>query len=173
MPRKGPPEAVRIIFLQILLPPRFQGLENSGMLGVDRQQANPFSLTAAMTILPAMTRVSLLARPISLPASMAARVGRSPAAPTIAETVISAAGKAATELFPSSPKTILVRNSSGSSRLSSLPAVHRKRKPAPAEIPSPVAPEAMHIGAGRHGDNPVTLGKLSYNRKDIDTDGAG
>ena len=54
---------------------------------------------------PAMTSVSLFARPTVLPASMARRVGTSPTAPTVAESTKSASGWVATSTIPSTPVT--------------------------------------------------------------------
>lgn len=50
-----------------------------------------------------MTRISLLATAMSLPASIAARAGRKPATPTIAMRTRSASGRVASSTSPSSP----------------------------------------------------------------------
>ena len=68
--------------------------------------AAPFSAASFETISPAATIVSLLASAMFLPASSAASVGLSPAAPTIAETTISASAIFATAQAPSMPCTI-------------------------------------------------------------------
>ena len=54
-------------------------------------------------IWPAVTRVSLLARAMSFPASMAAMVGRIPIIPTTAVTTRSASGDTAASISPSMP----------------------------------------------------------------------
>ena len=64
-----------------------------------------FSLAAAVTIRPAQTRVSLLARATVFPASMAAMVGFKPAVPTMAETTVPASVSAAASITPSSPES--------------------------------------------------------------------
>ncbi len=63
----------------------------------------PFSFARAITSSPAHTKVSLLARAMRLPQSMAARVGFSPATPTMAVTTVSALGRAAASSSPSGP----------------------------------------------------------------------
>ncbi len=67
---------------------------------------------------PAVTRVSLLARAISLPASMAAMVGRIPIMPTTAVTTISASGSVAAWISPSMPETTLTSRSATFTRSS-------------------------------------------------------
>ena len=57
---------------------------------------------------PAVTRVSLFARAISLPARIASIVGRIPSIPTIAVTRISVPGMAASSRSPSIPDTTFV-----------------------------------------------------------------
>ena len=56
-------------------------LEDGIVLAVERQQRAPCRFAAAMTAAPAQTSVSLLARAMVRPASMAAKVGRMPAVP--------------------------------------------------------------------------------------------
>ncbi len=53
----------------------------------------PFFFASAVTSAPAQTRVSLLARAMVFPASMAARVGSSPAMPTTEVSTVSADGR--------------------------------------------------------------------------------
>ena len=78
----------------------------------------PFSLARSITSSPAHTRVSLLARAMCLPPSMAARVGRSPATPTMAVTTVSAWGRAAASSSPSGPDSTLVPVSASRTRKS-------------------------------------------------------
>ena len=67
-----------------------QRLEDGRMLAIDRAPAaRRACLANSMTSGPAMTRVSLLATATVLPASRAAQVPASPAAPTMAETTVS------------------------------------------------------------------------------------
>ena len=102
-PKKGPPEAVRRMRLTSFpwLPCRHWKMaecsESTGTISA------PFSFARAITRGPAHTRVSLLARATRLPASMAARVGSSPAMPTRAVTTVSAWGRLAAAFTPSSP----------------------------------------------------------------------
>ena len=70
-----------------------------------------FSSASGMIICPAVTRVSLLASAISLPASMAAMVGRIPIMPTTAVTTISASSAAAASISPSIPEVIVTGRS--------------------------------------------------------------
>ena len=63
----------------------------------------PFFRASFMTISPAMTRISLEATAMSLPARMAARAGCNPAVPTMAMSTMSAEGKVASLSKPSSP----------------------------------------------------------------------
>ena len=68
----------------------------------------PRSRAAAMTNLPASTRISLLATATSLRERIAASVGRSPRVPTTAETTRFASGVSATSQSPSSPEKMRV-----------------------------------------------------------------
>ena len=68
-------------------------------------RATPFFATASMTMEPPATRVSLLARAMSIPASMAASVGRSPTMPETAVSSISAESQVATAMSPSMPES--------------------------------------------------------------------
>ena len=89
-PRKGPPEPVsRILWSSPgFLPMRHWKMaecsESTGTISA------PFSFARFITISPAHTRVSLLARAMRFLSSMAARVGRRPIAPETAVTTQSA-----------------------------------------------------------------------------------
>ena len=63
----------------------------------------PYFRAASITSSPAHTSVSLLARAIRLPASMAAIVGQRPAIPTTAVTTVSLSGSDAARRRPSRP----------------------------------------------------------------------
>ena len=82
---------------------------STGMMGTPRSRA------AAITREPAATRVSLLARATGSPASMAARVGSSPTAPTMAETTRSAPEATATSRTPALPQRISGASAGGTS----------------------------------------------------------
>jgi len=69
-------------------------------------RATPLACTRSITRGPAATRVSLLAKATVLPASMAARVGSRPTAPTMADSTRSASGREATARAPSGPQRI-------------------------------------------------------------------
>ena len=64
-------------------------LEDGAVLAVHGHQFDATTAIFSITMAPAMTRVSLLARAMSLPASMAARVGTKPADPTMAPRTMS------------------------------------------------------------------------------------
>ena len=64
----------------------------------------PCLRASSMTISPAMTRISLDATAISLPARIAASAGFNPAVPTIAINTMSADGNVASLIKPSSPE---------------------------------------------------------------------
>ena len=102
-PKNGPPEAVSRMRLSSgrQLPCKHWKMaecsESTGTISA------PFSVARAVTKGPAQTIVSLLARAMRLPPSMAARVGASPAMPTTAVTTVSAWGRAAAAKTPSSP----------------------------------------------------------------------
>ena len=72
-----------------------QALEDGRVLAVHRQHFTPCSRASLMTISPAMTRISLDATAMSLPARMAASAGCRPAVPTMAISTMSAAGRVA------------------------------------------------------------------------------
>ena len=104
LPKKGPPEQVRISRLISFLSPQpmrhwkiAECSESTGMIS-----AWYFS-ASAITSSPAQTSVSLLARPMRLPARMAARVGFRPTMPTTAVMTQSAAGREAASRRPVSP----------------------------------------------------------------------
>ena len=107
--RNGPPDAVRMIRWTSLrlCPARHWKIalcsESTGRSGTLCSRA------AAVIRAPAITRVSLLASAMGLPAWMAAIVGRSPAPPTSAESTMSEGTSAARVASPSGP-----RSSSGS-----------------------------------------------------------
>ena len=63
----------------------------------------PFCFANGIIICPAVTSVSLFASAISLPASIAAIVGRTPSIPTMAVTKISDSASVATAIKPSMP----------------------------------------------------------------------
>src|SRR5579885_625682 len=104
--RKGPPDAVKIIRLS---PARARPSRHwkialcSLSTGSSR---TPRSRTARVTSSPAITSTSLLAKAISLPAWIAARVGRRPRAPTSADITSCAWGWVATAQAPSMLWTI-------------------------------------------------------------------
>ena len=101
-PRKGPPEPVRMILLRS--PGRRERhswmAECSLSTGIS---SAPFSRTRGITTLPPQTNVSLLARAISLPASMAASVGARPTEPETATITRCAPSWQAARTSPSSP----------------------------------------------------------------------
>ena len=102
--RKGPPEAVRMILLiSSFRCPASDWKTALCSLSTGRS-VTPCSRTSRITISPAITRDSLLARARFFPALTAASVGRSPALPASAETTISAPGWVATAMSPSSPE---------------------------------------------------------------------
>ena len=110
-PRNGPPEAVRRI-LWILLPAApwrlWKMAECSESTG---RMDTPFSFAKGIMMWPAVTNVSLFARAMSFPASMAAMVGRMPIIPTTAVTTISADSSVAASIRPSMPLTTLTSRS--------------------------------------------------------------
>ena len=66
----------------------------------------PLRRAASMITAPAITKISLDATAMSLPASIAASAGRSPAVPTIAISTRSASGRVASAQRPASPSKI-------------------------------------------------------------------
>jgi hypothetical protein len=102
-PRKGPPEAVRMIFSTGLLSfpcKHCHMAECSLSMGVMR---TPLSRALAIIRPPAVTRLSLLARAMFFPAAIAARVGAKPALPVRALTTTVALLSAAQATRPESP----------------------------------------------------------------------
>ena len=100
--RNGPPDAVRMIFSTAseLFCSRHWKIalcsESTGtMMALQR-------VTSRITTAPAQTSVSLLARPMTAPRLIAARVGSRPAAPTIAD-ITHAAGRAAASITAARP----------------------------------------------------------------------
>ena len=129
MPKKGPPEQVRINRRTSALsrtPIRHWKIaecsESTGTISA------PHRFASAITSSPAQTRVSLLARPMRFPARMAARVGFSPSIPTTAVMTQSASPQVAAASRPSSPHMILV----GRSLIKSFSARAPSRVPATA-----------------------------------------
>ena len=107
-PRNGPPDAVNRIF-SILFPcsPFKHWKIALCSLSTGRRRTF-FSFTSGMMRCPAVTRVSLFARAMSFPASIAAIVGRMPIMPTTAVTRISYPSMTAISKSPSMPETIFV-----------------------------------------------------------------
>mmetsp|Transcript_2009 Transcript_2009/g.7569 ORF Transcript_2009/g.7569 Transcript_2009/m.7569 type:complete len:253 (+) Transcript_2009:1721-2479(+) len=104
--RKAPPDAVRMILLRA---PSGRPWMHWKMAlcseSAGRILTPCFTARGTMAGPPAM-RVSLLARQMFLPASMAATVGGRPAQPTMPVTVESTSGCLATSTMPSGPKRI-------------------------------------------------------------------
>ena len=80
-PRNGPPDAVRISRRISAAAPAVQALMNGVVLAVDRQDGHPVRRAASVTRPPAITRTSLFASAIVLPASMAASTASSAVGP--------------------------------------------------------------------------------------------
>ena len=87
---------------------------STGRMRIPLRRASP------VTISPAMTNASLLARATSLPASSAARVGAKPACPVVATTTRSTSGCVASATIPSSPASIGGPSSAGTEAAASL-----------------------------------------------------
>jgi len=117
--RKGPPDAVRISRETSLAPPRWPSRHWKIALCSLSTGSNrtPLRSAAAVTIPPAITRISFDATARSLPASIAASAGCKPAVPTIATSTMSAASSAAKSDKPCGPAWITT--SSGTSARSS------------------------------------------------------
>ena len=103
--RKGPPEAVNQRARTVCA-----GLSSRHwkMAECSESTANTrtWCLAASfMTNSPAMTRISLEATAMSLPARMAAKAGSKPAVPTMAIRTTSASGKVASRSNPDDPDT--------------------------------------------------------------------
>ena len=130
----------------------------------------PFSRARAITSSPAHTRVSLLARAMRLPASMAARVGRSPAMPTTAVTTVSARGRTAASSRACSPPAHPgggVRQAHA--QVGGGPLVHRRHQLRP-EFPGLLLRQ-LHAALYRQGGHPVAAG-LSH-LQGLPADGTG
>ena len=94
--KKGPPGGRKEHPFESFPVVSLQGLKNSAVFAVHGENFDILAGCSVYYDLPAATRVSLFASAIFFPASIAERVGKRPAAPTIADTSISASGKAAT-----------------------------------------------------------------------------
>ena len=117
-PLNGPPDAVRSILLIFLslFPSRHWKIALCSLS--TGRSLTPFSPARFMTSSPPATRVSLLARAMSLPDSMAWYVGTSPLIPMREFKTMSASAKVAAAISPSSPHAKRVSASSGDSSLS-------------------------------------------------------
>ena len=102
----GPPDAVRIRRETSFSPPRWPSRHwKIALCSLSTGKTfTPFFAAALITSSPAMTRISLLATARSLPASMAASAGCSPAVPTIAMSTISASASVEISSKPSAPR---------------------------------------------------------------------
>ncbi len=105
-PRNGPPEAVNRIRLTCFPFSPFNAWKTALCSLSTGRIRTFFSFASGMMICPAVTRVSLFARAISFPASIAAIVGLIPIIPTIAVTRMSVSGITETSISPSMPLTI-------------------------------------------------------------------
>ena len=90
LPLNGPPEAVRRILSISLEFSPFKHWKIALCSLSTGRIFTPYSLAIDITICPAVTKVSLLAKAISLPALIASKVGLIPIIPTKAVTTISA-----------------------------------------------------------------------------------
>ena len=119
LPKKGPPEAVRISFFKAPFSGQpwrhWKMAECSLSTG---RMLTLFCLAASMTIRPPATRVSLLARATVFLAAMAARVGRRPTMPTTELRVTSTPSQAAAWQRPSMPSNTVRSRSRVRSRKS-------------------------------------------------------
>ena len=119
----------------------------------------PLWRAASMIVSPAMTRISLLATAMSLPASIAARAGLSPATPTMAIRTMSAPGSVASSSNPSWPEPTATslpmrpRNSAartGSNRARWRTPVARACSARPSTLPAAARPTtSMRSGISR------------------------
>ena len=102
--RKGPPLAVSHSLRTDAggLPSRHWKMAECSLSTASTR--TPCLRASLMTISPAMTRISLEATAMSLPARMAASAGCRPAVPTMAISTMSAAGSVASFNKPSSPE---------------------------------------------------------------------
>ena len=101
--RNGPPEAVRIRRRtdSVGRPSRHWKIAECSLS--TGSTFTPCLRASAMTISPAMTRISLEATAISFPARIAASAGCNPAVPTMAISTMSALGSVANSIKPFSP----------------------------------------------------------------------
>ena len=107
--------------------------------------AAPKRSAACMTATPAQTSVSLLARATTRPSRIAAKVGASPTAPTIADTTRSA-GRRAASSSASSPAAISIP-------WPATPAF-RSAKPAGSAIAANLAPSSIAVRASAAPSRP-------------------
>ena len=108
LPRKGPPEAVSRIFSMLRPPASPFNDWKMALCSLSTGKTATLCFSAnGMIICPAVTSVSLFARAISFPASMAAMVGLIPIIPTMAVTNTWLWGKTAISSKPSMPERIL------------------------------------------------------------------
>ena len=106
LPRKGPPDAVRTTrSTRSGSCPARHWCTAQCSLSTGRI-STPWRFAAAMTISPAMTRISLLASAMVLPASIARSVGTSPALPGRALMTRSTSGWVTASINPSTPAWI-------------------------------------------------------------------
>ena len=103
LPRNGPPDAVRMIFLSAArsLPCSDWKIALCSLSTGSR--STPFSSAASITSRPPATSVSLLASATVFLAAMAASVGRRPTIPTTALHTTSTPGSEAASHIPSTP----------------------------------------------------------------------
>ena len=106
--RKGPPEAVshRLRTEAAGLPSRHWKMAECSLSTASTR--TPWARASRMTVSPAITRISLEATAMSLPARMAARAGSSPAVPTMAMRTMSASGRVARRISASGPASTSV-----------------------------------------------------------------
>ena len=102
-PRNGPPDAVRRICLILSFGSPFKDWKIALCSLSTGKIFTPCFFASGIMICPAVTSVSLLASAISLPASIAAIVGRIPIIPTIAVSTTSASGRTEMASRPSMP----------------------------------------------------------------------
>ncbi len=106
--RKGPPEAVRMIFSTAAnpSPPRLISAWKIALCSESTgSSVAPLARAASSTISPAQTRLSLLAMASVPPRASAASVLRSPTAPTMAA-MVQSAGRAAASITASGPAAV-------------------------------------------------------------------
>ena len=108
LPKNGPPEAVRIIPLSLLpsFPCRHWKIAECSLS--TGYIFTPFSAAAFITSSPPATSVSLFARAMSVPFSIAVRVGTRPTMPTTELSMISTPSILAISLSPSMPVDIFM-----------------------------------------------------------------